>query len=138
RCRGELALQRGTCLRRRLRPRPINKGDTLMMWLASFPRSGNTFFRIILHEVYGIETAEYALHSRPYLQHDYTNYSVVKTHLLPDALVPNDPTIPAVYLIRDGRDAVVSLAHYRSNIGDPGSSFRKNLRAAIRAPGGSF
>ena len=31
-----------------------------MLWLASFPRSGNTFFRIILHEVYGVETTEFA------------------------------------------------------------------------------
>jgi hypothetical protein len=30
-----------------------------MLWLASYPRSGNTFFRIVLSEVYGIESSEF-------------------------------------------------------------------------------
>ena len=30
-----------------------------MIWLASYPRSGNTFFRIVLSEVYGIESSTF-------------------------------------------------------------------------------
>jgi hypothetical protein len=35
----------------------------MIIWLASFPRSGNTFFRTLLHALYGQNT--YAAHSDP-------------------------------------------------------------------------
>jgi len=44
----------------------------------------------------------------------------------------------AVYLIRDGRDALVSIAHHRKDIVVPGSNYYKNLVEAILARGGSF
>ena len=28
----------------------------MIVWLASYPRSGNTFFRIVLNQLYGIKT----------------------------------------------------------------------------------
>jgi glycosyltransferase involved in cell wall biosynthesis len=68
----------------------------------------------------------------------YKEYPFVKTHLLPHQLVPSDPQIPAVYLVRDGRDALVSIAHHRSDIIAPGSDFEKNLVEAIVAARGSF
>jgi hypothetical protein len=98
-----------------------------MIWLASYPRSGNTFFRIVLREVYGIESSEF---HDPKLQgerRDHLDYPVVKTHLLPGQLIPDDPSIPAVYLVRDGRDAVVSMARQRRDVSVPGSDFRLNL-----------
>ena len=30
-----------------------------MIWLASFPRSGNTFFRNVMFELYGLESYDY-------------------------------------------------------------------------------
>jgi hypothetical protein len=106
-----------------------------MIWLASFPRSGNTFFRIVLYEVYGIESSEFKVGRR---NPNYYKYPVVKTHLLPHQLVPKDPDIPAVYIVRDGRDALVSIAHHRKDIIEPGTNFRDNLRDAIMAARGSF
>ena len=82
-----------------------------MIWLASFPRSGNTFFRIILYEVYGIESSAFHRDPNRKLNLHYDRYPVVKTHLLPNQLIPDDSNIPAVYLVRDGRDALVSMAH---------------------------
>jgi len=108
-----------------------------MIWLASFPRSGNTFFRIILHEVYGIESSAFDTGGNRKPKEGYQNYPVVKTHLLPSQLVPNDPSIPAVYIVRDGRDALVSMAHHRKDIVEPHSDFYNNLKGAIIAPGGS-
>jgi glycosyltransferase involved in cell wall biosynthesis len=109
-----------------------------MIWLASFPRSGNTFFRNVLYEVYGIPSSTFHKDpSRP-LDENYDKYPVVKTHLLPDQIIPNDPSIKSVYIIRDGRDALVSLAHHRKDIVEPGTDFYTNLLMAIDAPGGSY
>ncbi len=110
-----------------------------MIWLASYPRSGNTFFRNVLYDVYGIPSGHF--HdtlkegtSRP----DYSSYQVVKTHMLPEQLVPVSREIPAVYIIRDGRDCMVSMAHQKANILAPGSNFNANMREAIIAARGSF
>lgn len=109
-----------------------------MIWLASFPRSGNTFLRIILHKVYGIPSSTFHAEADRPLDREYGSFPVVKTHLLPHQLRPSDPAIPAVYLVRDGRDALVSIAHHRSDIVAPGSDFRTNLKEAILAAEGSF
>jgi len=109
-----------------------------MIWLASYPRSGNTFFRIVLHEVYGIESSTYHLEDDYPVDADYSDYPVVKTHLLPSKLRPNDPSIPAVYLVRDGRDTIVSMAHQRKDFTDLYSNYYMNMREAILAQGDSY
>jgi len=108
-----------------------------MIWLASFPRSGSTFLRIVLDEVYGIESSTFHREKDYPVDADYADYPVVKTHLLPDELVPSARSIPAVYLVRDGRDCVVSLAHYRKQLLAPESDFEVNLQEAIEAAEGS-
>ena len=109
-----------------------------MIWLASFPRSGNTFFRNILYEVYGIASSEYHLETNKKVQKDFASFPVVKTHLLPHQLPEKLQAAKSVYLIRDGRDALVSIAHHRKDIVAPGSNYYKNLTEAILARGGSF
>ncbi len=109
-----------------------------MIWLASFPRSGNTFFRNVLYEVYGLESSTFHQEQGYFLDSNYSSYPIVKTHLLPNQLIPNDPTIPKVYIIRDGRDALVSLAHHRKDIVEPGTDFEVNLLEAILAADGSY
>ncbi len=108
-----------------------------MIWLSSFPRSGNTFIRNVLHEVYGIESSTYHKEDYP-VDENYEQYIFVKTHLLPDRLIPSDKTIPAVYLVRDGRDALISIAYHKSNIIEPGTDFKENLKEAILAAAGSY
>ena len=108
-----------------------------MIWLASFPRSGNTFFRNVLHAVYGLESSTFHIDAHRPLDDNYADYPVVKTHLLPGQLMPNDRNIPAVYIVRDGRDALVSLAHHRRDIVEPGTDFENNLIEAIVARQGS-
>ena len=107
-------------------------------WIASFPRSGNTFFRNILYYVYGIESSTWHKESTYPIDKNYDKFDFVKTHLLPSDLQPTDRKIPAIYLVRDGRDAMVSIAHHRSDIVQPGSDFTENLRDAIIAAEGSF
>ncbi|MBR9919613.1 MAG: glycosyltransferase [Bacteroidetes bacterium] len=66
---------------------------------------------------------------------NFASYTAIKTHLLPDQLPY--PDAPAVYLVRDGRDSLVSIAHHRKDIVEPGTNFYNNLLEAILSPGGS-
>ncbi|HQU60668.1 MAG TPA: glycosyltransferase, partial [Saprospiraceae bacterium] len=50
----------------------------------------------------------------------------------------DNPDIKKAYLVRDGRDALVSLAHHRKDIIEPGTDFRVNLLEAILSMEGSF
>lgn len=102
----------------------------MIVWLASFPRSGNTFLRIVLNSVFGLSTS--TIYSGPKAGvnpiYDEMNRLIgdvepsgslaelqaspqvhfVKTHELAS---PDDGN-PAVYVLRDGRDALVSYAHF--------------------------
>ena len=110
-----------------------------MIWLASFPRSGNTYFRNILFEVYGIESSSFHHKNNGDLaQIDFMNFDIVKTHLLPSQLPEKYRHNKSVYLVRDGRDALVSIAHHRKDIVAPGSNYNRNLAEAILAKEGSF
>lgn len=91
------------------------------IWLASYPRSGNTFLRTILYQCFGLKTASYYASDLDgnkelesyvgHIEHDDDNQirfpkgalPLVKTHDAP----PDDG--PAIYVVRDGRAASVSL-----------------------------
>jgi hypothetical protein len=103
----------------------------MIVWLASYPRSGNTFLRILLHRLFGVPTLSvYSMtdgqkriaedvgklmrlvgqmeEARDInLAHTDSVTHFVKTHNLPE-----DDHSPAIVLVRDGRDAVVSHAHF--------------------------
>jgi hypothetical protein len=111
----------------------------LIVWLASWPRSGNTLLRIRLHQAFGLETwsvyddstdigsdmetARIVGHRAHGLARDefvklataLPDTFFVKTHEL-----PSDGS-PAIYVVRDGRSAVVSWRHYCQSFknGDP-------------------
>lgn len=92
-----------------------------LVWLASYPRSGNTFLRTILWQCFGLRSAsiypndlggnkkleEYVGHiehgSDKQIRFPENNIPLVKTHEYPTN------TNPAIYVIRDGRAATVSL-----------------------------
>ena len=109
-------------------------------WIASYPRSGNTFLRILFKEVYGIDTWEgYGTESpRQVLQRhkDKNNNKplFIKTHDLPQKTEIPYTDLKAIYLIRDGRDSVVSMAYHRCNIVKPGSDYLFNLLTGVLAP----
>lgn len=112
-------------------------------WIASYPRSGNTFLRILLKEVYGIYTWEGYGEETPQkvLNHkDCQNSKTpifIKTHELPHKTQALQQQFKTIYLVRDGRDAGISMAHHRCNIVKPGSNYLFNLRTAIIAPFGT-
>jgi len=132
--------------------------------LASFPRSGNTFLRNILLDVFGmyswnnIVVYNKGLTDYKNLSHakkfrtitapgerklqkltDQMAFPVVKTHELPKNILPLcNPQTKIIYLVRDGRDALVSMAHHRKDIIEPGSDYIDNLKEALWAPMGSY
>lgn len=113
----------------------------MIIWLASYPRSGNTYFRILLKHFYGINT--YSLYQDDvfaensevrelvgFLPKYYTSLAAmahaielyfVKTHELPQ------DDFPAIYLVRDGRDVLLSYAWYILTNEHPGTDLRSAL-----------
>lgn len=108
-----------------------------MIWLASFPRSGNTFARNILYHVYGLPSSEFHRQTEFEVDEGYERFPIVKTHLLPGQVRPADLKIPVVYLLRDGRDAITSVAHHTQDMVLPGTDFLQNMSEAIIAAEGS-
>jgi Sulfotransferase domain len=97
----------------------------VIVWIASFPRSGNNLFREALYRIFGVKSGSVfpePLGADPFLDdvslhlpedsidslRELEAPVFVKTHRLSEA---DDPS-PAVYLVRDGRDAYVSYAHF--------------------------
>ena len=127
-------------------------------WLASYPRSGNTLLRLVLKQCFGLSSQSL------YLDQDFMDPAIrelvghedvgcnprrfvhlarragrglfVKTHETPPA-----DRHPAIYVVRDGRSAVVSHAHYLRDIlhnditladvieGKAGPSWSQHVRA---------
>jgi hypothetical protein len=105
----------------------------MIVWLASWPRSGNTFVRIVLNQCFGLES--YSLYNdayftdrveittlvghRPYegeqdkfikWAEEQARLIAIKTH------GPPTDDAPAIYVIRHGLAASVSLQHYLRDI----------------------
>lgn len=95
------------------------------LWLCSFPRSGNHFLRTVLHQAFGISSttvypredgfmlekpalAEKLGYAGPLASVDPAapQWIGIKTH---DTSVDD---APAIYVVRDGRAALVSYLHY--------------------------
>jgi len=117
----------------------------MIIWLASFPRSGNTFFRVLLNSVFGIKT--YSIYDDRYdiganktlrevVGHEFlpTNFDLVqarveqtlyfiKTHDYP----ATDHTDKVIYLLRDGRESTLSYCRYLQDY----TSQKKSLREVI-------
>ncbi len=66
-------------------------------------------------------------------------FPAIKTHEVPKNILPLcSPDARIIYLVRDGRDALVSMAHHRKDIIEPGTDYLKNLKEALWAPMGSY
>lgn len=108
----------------------------MIIWLASYPRSGNTFLRILLNQVFSLQnyslyndhsdiaadsqTAELVGHallpenfSIDRARRDEKLY-VIKTHDL-----PVNAEDKVIYLLRDGRESSLSYLNYLQSYGFP-------------------
>jgi hypothetical protein len=114
------------------------------VWLAAYPRSGVTFLRLVLEAMYGVKT--YTVYppandiaavgnlfplarsaSRDIPPGD--GYAFIKTHEIKHAAAKG----LAIHLVRDGRDALVSQAHFSmaGNHAAAGMCFDEVLRHLI-------
>ncbi len=81
--------------------------STQHIWLASWPRSGNTLLRMVLFHLLGLKSASlYGADERVSGAFVDDDSRLVKTHDL-----PSDDG-PAIYVVRDGREACVSYYHF--------------------------
>lgn len=137
--------------------------DSPVTWLASYPRSGNTLLRVILKRCFGLSSqsvyddAEFSNDTlRDAVGHEPVGDDpaqflsraqqerrrlYVKTHELP----PGDRH-PVIYVVRDGRAAVVSYIHFLREImkrdvtardvicGKVGVSWSRHVRAWTLPP----
>lgn len=120
----------------------------MIVWVASYPRSGNRFCRTFLKQAVGNDRVP-SMDSEAALRRDlgalldrlgvgpsddvlsalreHDSPVFLKTHRLPQYIhaLPEKPRkpvpegnegSPALYLVRDGRDCLVSLAHYLKGI----------------------
>lgn len=139
----------------------INKKPKVI--LASYPRSGNTFMRNILFEVYSLFSWDKieAYHKNIQKHKDLLEQNknakfnqnklakmnelekrllpgIIKTHELPEKIVSQcEKDVKIIYIVRDGRDALVSQAYHNVNIVNPGSNYNTSLVHSIMAPAGT-
>ena len=98
----------------------------MIIWVASYPRSGNTFFRTVLHQAFGFNTwTIYREGKGRAIAGDMTGACEFSSDFrLEDAAMEDEPYFvkthappkdgrKAIYLIRDGRAAISSFCHYR-------------------------
>ncbi len=92
----------------------------MVVWLSSFPRSGNTYFRIALEKLYGRpslslyedDPASISRKISPCVEQGLKSLEASKEiHFIKTHELPTDNN-PAILLVRDGRDAMVSFAHF--------------------------
>jgi Sulfotransferase domain len=120
----------------------------VIVWLASFPRSGNTLLRIALNRLYGVRTSTvydvdgvaqrlgpdlvgFADRSETFKAMRATKQAhFVKTHRPRDDDV--DDADGAICLVRDGRDALVSWARQRCEVN--GCRYEDELRSLVTRP----
>lgn len=107
-------------------------GAATKIWLASYPRSGNTYARLLLQHHFGIDALpewgrepgqefyECELTSTLNTRRGSRVYTM-KTH----SLVKDGS--PAIVLVRDGRDALVSNAHAQKDLWKAQGSFAELL-----------
>ena len=108
----------------------------MIVWLSSYPRSGNTFFRVILNTVFNIKTysiyndtgdigadeatTEIVGHSFLPKDFDLDNARAskevyyIKTHELLENMVL-DSRDKVIYLVRDGRESTLSFTKHLQN-----------------------
>jgi hypothetical protein len=101
----------------------------MIVWVASWPRSENTFTRILLNRRFGLET--YSIHNDAYFVENnavgatvgHRCYSEEQTEFLQWAREQKIPILiktheapvddsPAIYVVRHGLAAAVSFRHY--------------------------
>ncbi|MDQ6735179.1 MAG: sulfotransferase domain-containing protein [Nitrospirota bacterium] len=112
---------------------PMGQYETNDVFVAGYPKSGNTWFQNLLAGiVYGLDSDALPdtliqdlvpdIHNRRYYRR-YATPMYFKTHELPHAEHKR-----VIYLLRDGRDVMVSYFHYLKALNPNGADFAEIVR----------
>ncbi len=115
------------------------------MWLSCYPRSGSSFLRVILNQAFGLRST--SLYEGEDARWDIApgvanlvghferarrdgaaarqDLEIIKTH------EPPLDGAPAIYVIRDGRSAIVSYFHYLNDIQGLPATLEELIRGEI-------
>jgi len=116
----------------------------LIVLLVSYPRSGNTFFRHVFECIYGYPTfTQYPEVSFGGILHSNAQWhgntvlplTLIKTHAYFDTLYKQSSsirTVPVIYIVRDGRDAIVSHAQFQKKLGKPLAYAQLDISVLLR------
>lgn len=110
---------------------PLGSGVTLqsrvapVVWVASYPRSGNTFLRTVLNQCFGLKSGSVYAHDfggshavEDVVGHiEWAENGAIEFGDAPVKLMKTHwrqpPDLrPAIYVVRDGRDAIASLFQF--------------------------
>jgi hypothetical protein len=113
----------------------------MLVLLASYPRSGNTLVRQVLESAFGVPTYtvyrnenSHGIRNPMFYEAPIGSLSFVKTHEIDSDVTDND--FPAIHIVRDGRDTLVSHAHFQIAFADQrGQSVPSVLRGLIEGKG---
>ncbi|UXN66759.1 sulfotransferase domain-containing protein (plasmid) [Phyllobacterium sp. A18/5-2] len=119
----------------------------MLVWLASYPRSGNTFVRTILKECFDIKTqtlygeSDNSVFATPELRDvvGCTSNGLVNQELINYAHSAHEPIViktheppltegKTIHIVRDGRSAIISYVHYMAEV----ESYPVPLESIIR------
>jgi hypothetical protein len=106
----------------------------MIIWLASYPRSGNTYMRVVLKNIFGLNThsihddvldiaadentAEVVGHEELPEDFDFdAARESKKLYLIKTHLGPANDSDKAIYLVRDGRESTLSYMNYLKDYG---------------------
>jgi hypothetical protein len=121
----------------------------LGVWLASYPRSGNTLLRMLIHQAFGLST--YSLYDDPsdigadpalsavvgHVDHgmgeDFVRWAREQPGLVLAKTHDPAPAEPdrAIYVVRDGRASVVSYFHYRQQFAQDETTLGEVVRGEV-------
>lgn len=122
---------------------PMETTDPKDVFIAGYPRSGNTWFQnLVAGAIYGahprfvpdtvVQDLVPDVDARRYYRR-YLDVAFFKTHYLPQPQYKR-----VVYLMRDGRDAMVSYYHFMADRFDPSITLERTIREAASLPYGSW
>jgi glycosyltransferase involved in cell wall biosynthesis len=106
-----------------------------MLIFALYPGASGNYLSILFENVYGLSIQPFSNKNIDFK----VNSSVIITSHLPTALPDDLFTWKIVYVVRDGRDCVSTMAHIKKNfIAYNYSSYEENLREAITSKHENF
>jgi len=119
----------------------------MIVWLASYPRSGNTFLRVMLYHAFGLKTCSLYGDTRD-IAANHSTSEIVGHAALPSGWTADDARADsqlwlvkthdqpqsedkAIYMIRDGRETLVSYFKYLQHYTEDAPSLLSVLAGAV-------